>query len=75
MKKTLRDKVYSYIEPFLVNGICPPGAYKSIISRIHTQIVSDTIDAFEPNRVLQARPPLISPNEVLLPRLSRVTLT
>ena len=74
MKDTLRSKCFPVVEPFLQDGIIPAASYKEVINRIHTNIISDTVDAQSPNRILNARPPLISPNEVYLSRQTRSTL-
>ena len=71
---TLRSKCWATVEPFLQNGIVPPGAFEEVKKQIHTKIVSDYIDATGPNRVLNGRPPLIHPSEQVLPRETRVTL-
>ena len=74
MKHTLRSKCFPIVEPYLQDGIIPASSYKETISKIHTDIVSDTVDAQGPNRVLNGRPPLINPNEAYLPRQTRAVL-
>ena len=74
MKETLRSKCHPTVEPFLVNGGLPPGGVKELQSKVHTKIVSDTIDALGPNRVLGVRPPLLSKHEKHLPKPTRSTL-
>ena len=48
---------------------------KEVLKNIHTQIVSDTVDSFQPNRVLNTIPPLIDPSEQSLPRRTRTVLS
>ena len=74
-KDTLRSACYSFVEPYIQNGIIPASSYKEVIKRIHTFIVSEAVDAQSPNRVLQTRPPLISPDEAYLAREFRTTLS
>ena len=75
MKETLRSKVYDIVEPHLnENGVITPGTYGPTIKAIHTQIVSEVVDRFTPNRVLDQRPPLVHPIEESLPRRTRCTL-
>ena len=38
-------------------------------------VVEQAIDDLAPNRVLNGRPPLVYPNDVLLPRITQTTLT
>ena len=75
MKETLRSKCWSSVEPFLENGIVPAGRSKEVLKSIHVQAISDTVDAFSPNRVLGAIPPPIHPSESSLPRATRVILS
>ena len=63
MKETLRSKCWSAVENFLQDGIIRPEKVKEAMKSIHIQIVSDTVDAFNPNRVLGTIPPLIHPSE------------
>ena len=71
MKPTLISCHQDSIEPLLTNT---EGWYKSGISSIHTTAVSNTINGYEPNKVLQRIPPVISPDERRLPRSTRTTL-
>ena len=74
MKDTLRSKCWATVEPFLQNGIVPPGAFSEVKNKIHTKVVGDYVDGIGPNRVLNTRPPLVHPSERYLPRESRVAL-
>ena len=47
---------------------------QSGIKSIHTTAVSNTINGYEPNKVLQRIPPVISPDERRLPRSTRTNL-
>ena len=49
-------------------------SWVSGIKSIHTTAVSNTINGYEPNKVLQRIPPAISPDERRLPRSTRTTL-
>ena len=71
MKTTLISCHQDSIEPLLTNT---KGWYKSGIKSIHTTAVSNTINGYEPNKVLQWIPPVISPDERRLPRSTRTTL-
>ena len=53
----------------------PAGKVKEALRGIHTNIVSDTVDSFDPNRVLGTIPPLIHPSEKSLPRTTRTVLS
>ena len=75
MKQTLRSKCWETVEPFLTDGIVPPGTFNSVKDKIHTKVVGDYVDARGSNRVLNARPPLIDPTERFLPRKTRATLS
>ena len=74
MKETLRSKCWSAVEDILQDGIIRPEKVKEAMKSIHIQIVSDTVDAFNPNRVLGTIPPLIHPSESSLPRTTRTVL-
>ena len=71
MKPTLISCHQDSIEPLLTNT---EGWYKSGIKSIHTTAVSNSINGYEPNKVLQRIPPAISPDERRLPRSTRTTL-
>ena len=71
MKPTLVSCHQDSIEPLLTNT---EGWYKSGIKSIHTTAVSNTINGYEPNKVLQRIPPVISPDERRLRRSTRTTL-
>ena len=73
--ETLRSKCWGTVEPFLQNGIVPPGALKEVLSNIHTKVVGEYVDSTGPNRVLQNRPPLVHPTERYLSRQTRTTLS
>ena len=68
LKATLRSSCINTVEEFLTDGIVPPGEIKSVLNKIHTKVVSETIDAMEPNRVLGTMPPLVSKQVKYLPR-------
>ena len=71
MKPTLISCHQDSIEPRLTNTEV---WYNSGIKSIHTTAVSNTINGYEPNKVLQRIPPVISPDERRLPRSTRTTL-
>ena len=71
MKPTLISCHQDSIEPLLTNT---EGWYKSGIKSIHTTAVSNTINGYETNKVLQRIPPVNSPDERRLPRSTRTTL-
>ena len=71
MKPTLISCHQDSIEPVLTNT---EGWYKIGIKSIHTTAVSNTINGYEPNKLLQRIPPVISPDERRLPRSTRTTL-
>ena len=71
MKPTLISCHQDSIEPLLTNT---EGWYKSGIKSIHTTAVSNTINGYEPNKVLQKIPPLINTDERRLPLSTRTTL-
>ena len=71
MKPTLISCHQDSIEPLLTNT---EGWYKRGIKSIHTTAMSNTINGYEPNKVLQRIPPVISPDERRLPRSTTTTL-
>ena len=75
MKPTLRQKVGHLVEPHLRDGVLVRGSFPAVKNLIHTQVVSETISSYAPNRVLGTRPPPISPSESRLPRQIRTTLS
>ena len=75
MKETLRSKCWESVSPHLVNGSLPPGAAKEIMNSLHIEAVSNTVDNFAPNYVLNGIPPLIHPSEQSLPRRTRTILS
>ena len=74
MKETLSTKVGHLVEPYLVNGNIPVGAYKTTIDAIHTKVVGDAISNYDDNRVLNAPAPAINDIEKHLPRPTRAVL-
>ena len=75
IRETLKSKCGSMVEPYLENGIIPPGRYKETIKNIHTEVVAETMRGYDQNRVLNAPAPKISDDEKLLPRRIRTTLS
>ena len=74
MKNTLKAKHGDQIEKFLTNGAINPTDYKKILDDIHTEAVRKSIAKLEPNPLLNAPPPPISPSEATLTRKQRTTL-
>ena len=74
MKQTLRSKVGDLVEPSLINGVIPDGAYRTTIDSIHTNIVAEAIGNYANNRVLNAPAPDINKSETDLPRPTRAVL-
>ena len=74
MKETLRSKCWDTVSPFINGDVINPGETKEVLNKLHVKIVSDTVDAFGPNRVLNAAPPLVHPSEKSLPRCTRAVL-
>ena len=72
MKNTLQSKHLPLLEPHLVNGRIDN--YNNTLKAIHTQSVTNTINSLDPNPVLGAAPPPISPSERRLSRVQRTTL-
>ena len=74
MKKTLRSKVGHLVEPYLVNGVVPAGAYKPTIDGIHTKVVQEARNKSSANRVLGTPAPRIDDSESSLSRPTRAVL-
>ena len=75
MKETLQSKLLDVVRPYLnEHGVIDPGSYNDTLRSIHCDIVSQTVDGFVSNRVLNAPPPPLDPNDRFLPRLTRATL-
>ena len=63
MKDTLKTKVGDLVEPHLVNGTIPAGAYKPTIDKINTQVVQEAKRNCVVNRVLGTPAPKIDATE------------
>lgn len=50
-------------------------SYKSVLRKIHTESVADTISKYPANKVLDQKPPDISDEEKKLPRVARTELS
>ena len=50
------------------------GTYKDVLKKLHTEAFSKTLQRYKPNRVLQANPPEINPEEAELSRSVRSKL-
>ena len=74
MKATLQSKHLGRVAPFLSNGVIEPATYKTVVGKIHTACVKESIDKLGENRLLEARPPKISSSESSLSRAERTTL-
>ena len=76
LRETFRTKSFDLVQPFLNElNLVTPGTYPAIKNALHTAVVEQAIDDLAPNRVLNGRPPLVYPNDVLLPRITQTTLT
>ena len=49
-------------------------SYKKVLKSLHTEAVSATLQAYQPNRVLATQPPEINPEEMKLSRKERTSL-
>ena len=74
MKETLKTKVGHLVEPHLVNGVVPPGSYKSTNDDIHTKVVREAKRKSGANRVLGTSAPPINATESSLSRPTRAVL-
>ena len=74
MKHTLLSK-YSEVLNSSTHHLPPNATVKDKLRSIHTTIVEETIDSFQPNRLLNTRPPTISKTELSLPRGPRSILS
>jgi hypothetical protein len=75
MKHTLTSKSYDKVAQLLANGQADTPAHrKTVKNKLHTQGVKEAIEALQPNKVLQTKPPNINENEKSLPRRVRSTL-
>ena len=64
------------LQPFLSpDNTLLPTNYKSTISRLHTSAVTQAINSYPPNPVLNQAPPDINPSEIQLPRHYRTILS
>lgn len=73
LRKTVRnhdEEIASLLSSNMVNT-----NIKSVYKEIHTKVVEETTNNYIPNKVLNTKPPEISPNEKKLPRETRTTLT
>ena len=75
MKKTLQSKHLARVEPYLRDGVIDPTTYKTVINKIHTECVKESIENLGNNRLLDAPPPKISSSEKSLSRPERSTLS
>ena len=74
MKKTLASKHLPSVESHLTDGKTDIALYKSIIGKIHTEVVANTIQTINHSRVLDGPRPDISASELSLSRADRTTL-
>jgi retron-type reverse transcriptase len=74
MKHTLLSK-YSETLNSSTHHLPPNATVKDKLRSIHTTIVEETLDSFQPNRLLDTRPPTISKTELSLPRGPRSILS
>ena len=56
-KRTLRSSCWGTVEPFLTNGVVPPGELTTALKSVHTKVVEEATSKLGANRVLQTRPP------------------
>ena len=75
MKQTLYTKHIDRVSPFLTNGATDPATYKSLVNKLHTICVKESIDNLGTYRLLdEFPPPKISSTEASLSRQERSTL-
>lgn len=75
MKHTLQSKYQHALSSHLnADGNLDPTTYNDVRKTIHTESVAATISRLDPNRLLGAPPPPISPSESRLTRVQRTTL-
>ena len=74
MKHTLQSRFLPAISHLLQDNVTENSEYKAVLSEIHTNVVADYFGSLSPNRVLQAHPPDIHPEEASLPRAQRRAL-
>ena len=55
------------------NGVIDPATFQTVKNALHTNVVSEVVDSYGSNRVLNARPLVIHPTEAYLPRLMSAT--
>ena len=65
----------SYTDTGTSSGVIPAETYRDVIERIHTDVVGRSMMGLPPNKVLNSRPPRVSPEEQSLPRPYRSTLS
>ena len=78
MKHTVHfweDEVGPIVNRLTTDEVLTQSGYKTGLKYLHTETVKKAIDGYEPNRVLQHRPPKINPSEMELPRQARRTLS
>ena len=74
MKATLQSAHLPTVAPYLVDGATDPVTYGLNVKKLHTDLVSRSIDNLGENPILEAKPPDISPSELSLSRVDRCTL-
>ncbi|MCP4061384.1 MAG: hypothetical protein GY738_29760 [Pseudoalteromonas sp.] len=75
-KSTLQSKFLHTVQPFLSpDNTLHPNNYKFTISQLHTSAVTQAINSYPPNPVLNHAPPDINPSEIPLPRHYRTILS
>jgi hypothetical protein len=74
LKPSLQTKYGEALSPYLSDGRVLQINYKKVVSAIHTSDTKSAIEKYTHNRVLGCRPPLVSVEEMKLPRVFRNTL-
>ncbi len=72
MKQTIESKFGNDVKPLARN--LTEENYKSKLKTIHTRSVRYSLQTYDNNKVLNARPPEIHKSECILPRTTRSTL-
>ena len=74
MKHTLQSKHGDKIARFVNDGAIDSAVYKKILDELHTEAVKKTIAKLDPNPLLGAPTPPVSPSEATLTRKQRTTM-
>ena len=77
-RRPLKGTLHSYAHGQLNEALDLVGndvPHKTLLKRLHTSVVANTINSMDPNKVINTKPPRISQTEKILSRRARTRLS